>query len=106
MQTAMSYGNVIFSAIFTCEMITKVIAYKPRGYWADSWNKFDFLVVIVSWVGVAIDFGTPTYLPFLSLLRIVRIFKLVRFIEGLKVREESHAFSTIQCTPYQFTLLR
>ncbi|KAI5095068.1 voltage-dependent L-type calcium channel subunit alpha-1S, partial [Silurus meridionalis] len=47
--------NVIFTVLFTIEMIVKLIAFKVKGYFGDPWNVFDFLIVIGSIVDVVLS---------------------------------------------------
>ncbi|XP_062855053.1 calcium channel, voltage-dependent, L type, alpha 1S subunit, b [Trichomycterus rosablanca] len=47
--------NVIFTVLFTIEMILKLIAFKAKGYFGDPWNVFDFLIVIGSIVDVVLS---------------------------------------------------
>uniref|UniRef100_A0A8C9TWH4 Voltage-dependent L-type calcium channel subunit alpha n=1 Tax=Scleropages formosus TaxID=113540 RepID=A0A8C9TWH4_SCLFO len=49
---AMDILNMVFTGVFTVEMILKLIAFKPRGYFCDAWNVFDALVVIGSIVDI------------------------------------------------------
>nr|XP_057941063.1 voltage-dependent L-type calcium channel subunit alpha-1D isoform X3 [Doryrhamphus excisus] len=47
--------NMVFTGVFTVEMILKLIAFKPRGYVGDAWNVFDALVVIGSVVDIILS---------------------------------------------------
>ncbi|XP_028308683.1 voltage-dependent L-type calcium channel subunit alpha-1D isoform X5 [Gouania willdenowi] len=47
--------NMVFTGVFTVEMILKLIAFKPRGYVGDAWNLFDALVVIGSVVDIILS---------------------------------------------------
>ena len=47
--------NFLFTAIFALEAICKIKAYGLTCYFSDSWNKFDFFIVVMSFVGVFID---------------------------------------------------
>ncbi|XP_026871796.2 calcium channel, voltage-dependent, L type, alpha 1S subunit, b [Electrophorus electricus] len=47
--------NVIFTVLFTIEMIVKLIAFKAKGYFGDPWNVFDFLIVVGSIVDVVLS---------------------------------------------------
>uniref|UniRef100_A0A8C5I3X4 Voltage-dependent L-type calcium channel subunit alpha n=1 Tax=Gouania willdenowi TaxID=441366 RepID=A0A8C5I3X4_GOUWI len=46
--------NMVFTTVFTVEMVLKLIAFKPRHYFADAWNTFDALIVVGSVVDIAI----------------------------------------------------
>ncbi|CAB1336743.1 unnamed protein product, partial [Coregonus sp. 'balchen'] len=47
--------NMIFTVLFTVEMILKLMAFKAKGYFGDPWNVFDFLIVIGSVVDVILS---------------------------------------------------
>ncbi|XP_010782718.1 calcium channel, voltage-dependent, L type, alpha 1S subunit, b [Notothenia coriiceps] len=47
--------NMIFTVLFTVEMILKLMAFKARGYFGDPWNVFDFIIVIGSVVDVILS---------------------------------------------------
>ncbi|XP_077190370.1 voltage-dependent L-type calcium channel subunit alpha-1S isoform X1 [Paroedura picta] len=47
--------NVVFTILFTVEMILKLIAFKAKGYFGDPWNVFDFLIVIGSIIDVILS---------------------------------------------------
>ena len=74
--------NYVFSAIFTIEAIIKLIALK-KVYFNDSWNIFDFTIVVLTLVililkftKVPIEFGAgPTVLRALRIGRILRLIK-------------------------------
>ncbi|XP_073900045.1 voltage-dependent L-type calcium channel subunit alpha-1D isoform X7 [Castor canadensis] len=52
---AMDVLNMVFTGVFTVEMVLKVIAFKPKGYFSDAWNTFDSLIVIGSIIDVALS---------------------------------------------------
>uniref|UniRef100_A0A3P9JG00 Voltage-dependent L-type calcium channel subunit alpha n=1 Tax=Oryzias latipes TaxID=8090 RepID=A0A3P9JG00_ORYLA len=65
---AMNILNMLFTGLFTVEMILKLIAFKPRGYFSDPWNVFDFLIVIGSIIDVILsEINVSTTPPLLSL---------------------------------------
>ncbi|TNM87112.1 hypothetical protein fugu_007342 [Takifugu bimaculatus] len=47
--------NLIFTVLFTVEMILKLMAFKIKGYFGDPWNVFDFIIVIGSVVDVILS---------------------------------------------------
>ncbi|XP_071982795.1 voltage-dependent L-type calcium channel subunit alpha-1D isoform X22 [Engystomops pustulosus] len=51
----MDVMNMVFTAVFTVEMVLKLIAFKPKGYFSDAWNTFDSLIVIGSIVDVVLS---------------------------------------------------
>ncbi|KAB0347875.1 hypothetical protein FD754_012732 [Muntiacus muntjak] len=52
---AMNILNMLFTGLFTVEMVLKLIAFKPKGYFSDPWNVFDFLIVIGSVIDVILS---------------------------------------------------
>ena len=49
--TPVDISSIIVTCIFTAEAVMKLIAYGIRGYFKQNWNKFDFIVVVISWIG-------------------------------------------------------
>ncbi|XP_076857240.1 calcium channel, voltage-dependent, L type, alpha 1S subunit, a isoform X2 [Brachyhypopomus gauderio] len=47
--------NVIFTVLFTGELILKLGAFKAKGYFGDPWNVFDFVIVVGSIVDVILS---------------------------------------------------
>ncbi|GIL93485.1 hypothetical protein Vretimale_19881 [Volvox reticuliferus] len=86
-QAVMSYSNLVFTCIFVIEAALKMTAFGPRGYFHDSWNRFDFFVVAVSVVSVVLDFSDTrnlSFMPVLRVLRVVRVVRLVRQAKGMQ----------------------
>lgn len=48
----LEYSNYIFAVIFTLEAILKLIGLGFIDYFSDTWNIFDFLVVIGTDIGI------------------------------------------------------
>ncbi|XP_035517568.1 dihydropyridine-sensitive L-type skeletal muscle calcium channel subunit alpha-1-like, partial [Morone saxatilis] len=85
--------NVIFTVLFTVEMILKLIAFKPRGYFSDPWNVFDFLIVIGSIIDVILseinglqnsEENARISITFFRLFRVMRLVKLLSRGEGIR----------------------
>nr|XP_021335257.1 voltage-dependent L-type calcium channel subunit alpha-1D isoform X7 [Danio rerio] len=93
--------NMVFTAVFTVEMVLKLIAFKPRHYFTDAWNTFDALIVVGSVVDIAITEVNPTEAPqvdesgntedsarisitFFRLFRVMRLVKLLSRGEGIR----------------------
>ncbi|XP_004703967.2 sodium channel protein type 7 subunit alpha [Echinops telfairi] len=70
-------GNLVFIGIFTAEMIFKIVAMNPYGYFHAGWNIFDSIVVFL---GLAEIFLMATEgLAIVRLFRMLRIFKLGKY---------------------------
>ena len=67
----------LFLAIFVVEALIKIVAVwpRPRDYFADSWNLFDFIVIAVSLI--------PSTGGLLTLARLVRLFRVLRLVSAL-----------------------
>ena len=81
--------NYIFMVIFTLEAVLKIIA-MGKNYFKESWNIFDFTVVVmtalilgITWLGVGGNLGVTSTI--LRSLRIGRIFRLVKKAEKLQI---------------------
>ncbi|XP_075385741.1 sodium channel protein type 7 subunit alpha isoform X1 [Tenrec ecaudatus] len=73
----LSIGNLVFIGIFTAEMILKIIAMHPYGYFHAGWNIFDSIVVFL---GLTEIFLMATEgLSIVRLFRMLRIFKLGKY---------------------------
>lgn len=62
--------------------MVKMIALYPRFYFAEPWNVFDFIVVVVSILFLGWDTGLINA-TLLRALRIARLFRLVKVSKGL-----------------------
>lgn len=83
MEQVLNIANLLFVIIFTLEVVFKVIAYGFKYYWHVNWNKFDFVIVIMSLV--AIDETLLTNLNFnVTALRIMRVSRLLRMVKTSK----------------------
>ena len=60
--------NHACTAFFVAELAAKVAALRWDGYWADGWNRFDFLLVSGALLETAIDaYVTPVSYTHLTL---------------------------------------
>lgn len=74
------YGCVVY---FIVEVVMKVRQHDFRSYWANSWNRFDFIVVLLSAPVLLSPFiEVPDMSTFLALRlgRLFRLFRVMRFI--------------------------
>uniref|UniRef100_A0A8C7L3P6 Voltage-dependent L-type calcium channel subunit alpha n=1 Tax=Oncorhynchus kisutch TaxID=8019 RepID=A0A8C7L3P6_ONCKI len=85
--------NVIFTVLFTVEMVLKLMAFKAKGYFGDPWNVFDFVIVIGSVVDVILSEVDVTIadsenarvsITFFRLFRVMRLVKLLNRSEGIR----------------------
>ena len=79
--------DLVILAIFTIEVVVKMLALAPRplDYFKDSWNVFDFLIVAVALVALLLPDLNAGFVAVLRLVRILRVFKLVKAIPKLQL---------------------
>uniref|UniRef100_A0A8C5N9C9 Sodium channel protein type 3 subunit alpha-like n=1 Tax=Gouania willdenowi TaxID=441366 RepID=A0A8C5N9C9_GOUWI len=72
----LSIGNLVFSGIFTAEMVLKIIAMDPYFYFQTGWNIFDSIIVCLSLMELGLS--DVEGLSVLRSFRLLRVFKLAR----------------------------
>ncbi|XP_037739931.2 sodium channel protein type 8 subunit alpha isoform X4 [Chelonia mydas] len=81
--------NLVFVILFTCECVLKMFALRHY-YFTIGWNIFDFVVVILSVVGMFLAdliekyFVSPTLFRVIRLARIGRILRLIKGAKGIR----------------------
>lgn len=82
----MDRANLSFVIFFTLEMSLKITAYGFKYYWYVNWNKFDFIIVMMSLI--AMDEELLEKLNFnptaLRIIRVSRLLRMVKTSEGLR----------------------
>ena len=83
----MEWINIIFTIIYTLEMIIKMIAYE-KNYFNDGWNVFDFLIVAFAWIGILseliFNLNVGALTTVVRAFRILRVLKLIRTAKNLQ----------------------
>uniref|UniRef100_A0A8C4IEV9 Sodium channel protein n=1 Tax=Dicentrarchus labrax TaxID=13489 RepID=A0A8C4IEV9_DICLA len=74
--TMLSVGNLVFSGIFTAEMVLKLIAMDPYYYFQQGWNIFDGVIVCLSLMELGLS--NVEGLSVLRSFRLLRVFKLAK----------------------------
>ncbi|XP_059496069.1 sodium channel, voltage gated, type V-like, alpha b isoform X4 [Stegostoma tigrinum] len=69
-------GNLVFTAIFTAEMVLKILALDPYYYFQQGWNIFDSIIVCLSLVELGL--ARVDGLSVLRSFRLLRVFKLAK----------------------------
>ncbi|XP_067268726.1 sodium channel protein type 4 subunit alpha B [Pseudorasbora parva] len=72
----LSVGNLVFTGIFTAEMVLKLIALDPYYYFQVGWNIFDSIIVTISLVELGL--ADVEGLSVLRSFRLMRVFKLAK----------------------------
>ncbi|XP_056149166.1 sodium channel protein type 4 subunit alpha B-like [Lampris incognitus] len=72
----LSVGNLVFTGIFTAEMVLKLIALDPYYYFQQGWNIFDGVIVCLSLMELGLS--NVEGLSVLRSFRLLRVFKLAK----------------------------
>ncbi|XP_066499275.1 voltage-dependent L-type calcium channel subunit alpha-1D isoform X2 [Hoplias malabaricus] len=106
--------NMIFTTLFTIEMIIKLLALRPYHYFIDAWNSFDALIVVGSLVDIVLaEFSggeshgegkgdgesSKVSITFFRLFRVMRLVKLLSKGEGIRTLLWTFVKS-LQALPY------
>ncbi|XP_013884518.1 voltage-dependent T-type calcium channel subunit alpha-1G, partial [Austrofundulus limnaeus] len=79
---ALEISNIVFTSLFSLEMLLKILVYGPFGYIKNPYNIFDGIIVVISvWEIVGQQGGG---LSVLRTFRLMRVLKLVRFMPALQ----------------------
>ncbi|CAM9558144.1 unnamed protein product [Chrysoparadoxa australica] len=87
--------DTVLIGVFTAEMVAKVLAmgfaFMPGAYLRDAWNRFDFLIVVFSLIGLEIKIagaassGSANIFKGLKALRALRPLRMISRLPGLKL---------------------
>uniref|UniRef100_A0A668A433 Voltage-dependent L-type calcium channel subunit alpha n=1 Tax=Myripristis murdjan TaxID=586833 RepID=A0A668A433_9TELE len=119
--SVMDILNMIFTVVFTVEMVVKLLALRAHHYFIDPWNSFDALIVVgsvldiaVSEFSVSITFSPCTgvsprlriksesgkvSITFFRLFRVLRLVKLLSKGEGIRTLLWTF-IKSLQALPY------
>ncbi|XP_072838141.2 sodium channel protein type 1 subunit alpha isoform X1 [Pogona vitticeps] len=75
-EAVLNVGNLVFTGIFTGEMLFKLIAMDPYYYFQEGWNIFDGIIVTLSLVELGL--ADVEGLSVLRSFRLLRVFKLAK----------------------------
>lgn len=76
-------ANIVFYFVFLMEMFIKMIGYGFMIYFENSFNQFDFVVIVISTIEILINFINMGNVS-LSAIRALRIFRLLRMFKLAK----------------------
>lgn len=81
-------SDSLFTLLFLTEAIVKITTGGWKAYWQNSWNRFDFVVVVIALPSLASPFiahsmATNAVLAFRS-MRLFKSFKVLRFIPNIR----------------------
>ncbi|XP_074536807.1 voltage-dependent L-type calcium channel subunit alpha-1D [Halichoeres trimaculatus] len=110
--SVMDILNMIFTVVFTIEMIIKLLALRAHHYFIDPWNSFDALIVVGSVLDIAVSElsgggghgegkgeSGKVSITFFRLFRVLRLVKLLSKGEGIRTLLWTFVKS-LQALPY------
>ncbi|KPP78631.1 voltage-dependent L-type calcium channel subunit alpha-1F-like [Scleropages formosus] len=103
--SVMDILNMIFTCLFTVEMILKLLALRLRHYFMDAWNSFDALIVVGSVLDIVVtelsgsEESSRVSITFFRLFRVMRLVKLLNKGEGIRTLLWTFVKS-LQALPY------
>uniref|UniRef100_W5KJE1 Voltage-dependent L-type calcium channel subunit alpha n=1 Tax=Astyanax mexicanus TaxID=7994 RepID=W5KJE1_ASTMX len=107
--------NMVFTGLFTIEMIVKLLALRLRHYFMDAWNSFDALIVVGSVVDIVVtefifmhlgisEDSSRVSITFFRLFRVMRLVKLLSKGEGIRTLLWTF-IKSLQALPYVALLI-
>uniref|UniRef100_A0A8C2L7X4 Voltage-dependent L-type calcium channel subunit alpha n=1 Tax=Cyprinus carpio TaxID=7962 RepID=A0A8C2L7X4_CYPCA len=102
--------NMVFTGLFTVEMLIKLMALRLRHYFIDAWNSFDALIVVGSVVDIVVtefsssEDSSRVSITFFRLFRVMRLVKLLSKGEGIRTLLWTFVKS-LQALPYVALLI-
>ncbi|KAJ8384165.1 hypothetical protein AAFF_G00207830 [Aldrovandia affinis] len=102
--------NMVFTGLFTVEMLLKILALRPKHYFTDAWNSFDALIVVGSVVDIVVtefsssEDSSRVSITFFRLFRVMRLVKLLSKGEGIRTLLWTFVKS-LQALPYVALLI-
>lgn len=79
----------IITVLFIVEIIIKLNEYGVKGYFSSNWNKFDFILIVLSIPSLIsfflnIEFASVGFLLVFRALRVFKSFRFLKFIPGIE----------------------
>ncbi|XP_028308021.1 voltage-dependent L-type calcium channel subunit alpha-1D-like [Gouania willdenowi] len=102
--------NMVFTGLFTAEMLLKLLALRLRHYFVDAWNSFDALIVVGSVVDIVVtefssgEDSSRVSITFFRLFRVMRLVKLLSKGEGIRTLLWTF-IKSLQALPYVALLI-
>eukprot|EP00064_Thunnus_orientalis_P021728 superscaffoldBa00006797_g21896 len=102
--------NMVFTGLFTVEMVLKLLALRLRHYFIDAWNSFDALIVVGSVVDIVVtefssgEDSSRVSITFFRLFRVMRLVKLLSKGEGIRTLLWTF-IKSLQALPYVALLI-
>lgn len=84
----LSYFDASFVAIYIAEVTVKMQTFGRKGYFSESWNRFDFIITVISIPSLFYIFDIDDAYPLnvlisLRVLRVFKFFSLIKFFPNM-----------------------
>jgi hypothetical protein len=83
----MEHVNTAFTIIYTVEAIIKIFVF-GKLFFKDGWNNFDFMIVVVAWLGFFLEtvfkLNVGSAATVIRSFRIARVFKMIRRYKSMR----------------------
>lgn len=80
--------DAVFLFYFLMEAIVKVREGGWKNYWSSGWNRFDFLILVLSFPSIfllfAHNFPNLAFIYVFRVVRVLRFFKFIKFIPNIR----------------------
>jgi len=87
--------NFFFTYVFAIECAMKLLAFHTKEYLRDNWNKFDYTIVMISFVGMAFDESGATIGLNPTILRVLRVFRIFRILRAFRIFKAAKGLQAI-----------
>ncbi len=99
--TFLTITNYFFTLFFGAEAALKLYAVAPRGYFDSNWNRFDFVVVVVSFGGIVADISGAAIAVNPTLLRVLRVARVFRILRAFRIFRAAKGLQTLLSTVFK-----
>lgn len=87
----LNIANIVYTIVFSIEAILKIIGLGLFQYFRDSWNTFDFSVVLISIIGVIASYLETGIGLNPTIMRVFRVFRILRLVRLIKTTKQIRA---------------
>eukprot|EP01114_Cavostelium_apophysatum_P014438 TRINITY_DN3754_c0_g1_i1.p1 TRINITY_DN3754_c0_g1~~TRINITY_DN3754_c0_g1_i1.p1 ORF type:complete len:714 (+),score=138.48 TRINITY_DN3754_c0_g1_i1:108-2249(+) len=82
---AFVYTEFAFTGVFVVELVIQIVANGAANFFKSNWNKFDFLVVVVCVVDIALYYAPNINIEYLFLVRSLLLLRVIANLETLQI---------------------
>ena len=83
-ESTLKLSSYIFYSIYVVECILKMVGFGATSYFLDNWNRYDFMIIILSTTQLLFVTGSGSSATAARVIRVGRMFRLVNKWKGLR----------------------